>query len=69
METKRRGGRSGKGLRATAEDMQWLRLLEINSATPVPPFNVSRLVALGYITRKGGNIFISDKGNIALKAH
>jgi hypothetical protein len=54
------------GLRANAEDLELLRLLEKDSTAPVPPFNASRLIAMQLVERHAEGFRITEKGRALL---
>jgi len=60
---------SEAGLKTSAEDLQWLRLLDIERTTEIPAFNRSRLIALRLVEVRGGHLSITDKGRKLLTAH
>ena len=65
MEEKRKPQRRG-GLNPSREDLQWLRLLDMGSKDGVPTFELSRLIALGYVDMQAGAPAITAKGRDAL---
>jgi len=65
MRDKPKPQRKG-GLNASHEDLQWLRLLDMGSKERVPTFQLSRLVALGYVELQAGEPAITEKGRRAL---
>lgn len=54
------------GLKPSPEDLQWLRLVELKSQEGIPAYNISRLVALGYVAVKDGTAEVTEKGRGAL---
>lgn len=54
------------GLKPSPEDLQWLRLMDLKTGEEIPAFNVSRLVALGYVAIKAGGAELTEKGRHAL---
>ena len=59
-------GRPAGGLRATAEDIQWLRLVDLNTKDAIPEFSASRLVALGLVEREQEKLLLTERGRQAL---
>ena len=58
----KRNTRNIGGLKLGAEDIQWLRLIEIRSETVVPPYNQSRLIALGLAEKRDGKLVPTEHG-------
>jgi hypothetical protein len=62
-----------RGLQATSEDVQWLGVIRQNNelgaeAKAVPPFNRSKLIALGFVETKAGLLLVTEKGKTRLDA-
>lgn len=53
---------SGGGLMPSAEDLQWLRLVDIRADSPLPPYNRSRLIALGLVEVREEKLVPSERG-------
>jgi len=66
-KTERRKGGTPGGMRPSAEDIQWLRLLDMGGTAEIPPFNKSRLFALGLVSRVGTEVQITEKGTALLR--
>jgi hypothetical protein len=62
-----------RGLQATSEDVQWLGVIRQNcelgnEAKPVPAFNKSKLIALGFVETRAGLLLVTEKGKTRLGA-
>jgi hypothetical protein len=52
-------------MKPSIEDIQWLRILDLNVPGDIPEFNKSRLIALGFAVREGDSIRVTERQGYA----
>ena len=53
----------------SVEDVQWLRIIDLNVHDEVPPYNQSRLLAMDLIDRSGKVVILTERGKKLLAAN